>query len=72
MNATAAHRGGPVLTTKRAAEYCGIAVQTLYNHLSQGTGPKQLKQGRLNVFYPSDLDRWLESRITDPDASKAA
>ena len=33
-------RRGPVLTTVRAAEYCGIAVQTLYNLLSAGEGPK--------------------------------
>ncbi len=63
-------RRGPVLTTARAAEYCGIALQTLYNLLSAGDGPKAFKQGRLNVFYPVDLDAWLASRVTDPDASK--
>ena len=60
-------RRGPVLTTARAAEYCGIAVQTLYNLLSQGEGPKAFKQGRLNAFYPTDLDEWLAGRITDPE-----
>lgn len=63
-------RRGPVLTTKRAAEYCGIAVQTLYNLISLGEGPKACKQGRLNAFYPVDLDAWLATRITDPEVSK--
>lgn len=59
-------RRGPVLTTRRAAEYCGIAHQTLRNLLAAGEGPKVFKQGRLNVFYPVDLDAWLSARITDP------
>ena len=54
---------GPVLTTERAAEYCGIKPKTLYNLKSLGLGPKSYKQGRLNVFYPADLDRWLATRI---------
>lgn len=65
-------RGGPVLTTKGAASYCGIAVQTLYNELSAGTGPKAFKQGRLNAFYATDLDEWLKSRVTDPALAAAS
>ena len=49
-------RRGPVLTTRRAAEYCGIAHRTLRNLLALNRGPKSFKQGRLNVFYPADLD----------------
>lgn len=64
MSAATGKRGGPVLTTRAAAAHCGIAVQTLYNELSQGTGPVAFKQGRLNAFYASDLDAWLESRVT--------
>lgn len=63
-------RTGPVLTTKRAAEYCGIATQTLYNLMTAGVGPKSFKQGRLNVFYPSDLDSWLQTRIIDPSEGR--
>lgn len=65
-------RCGPVLTTRAAAAYCGIAMQTLYNELSMGTGPKAFKQGRLNAFYPSDLDDWLKGRIVDPAAAVAS
>lgn len=69
---SAAERSGPVLTTKGAAAYCGIAVQTLYNELSSGTGPKAFKQGRLNAFYAADLDEWLRSRVTDPALAAAS
>lgn len=55
---------GRVFTTTAAAEYCGVAVQTLYNHLSAGTGPKQSKQGRKNAFWQEDLDAWNSARIT--------
>ena len=58
-------RTGPVLTTKRAAEYCGIAEQTLRNLLHEGHGPARYKQGRKNAFYPADLDEWLSSRLTE-------
>lgn len=70
-------RRGPVLTTARAAEYCGIAVQTLYNLLSEDLhrapgeprkAPKSFKQGRLNVFFTVDLDEWILEHVTDPDA----
>jgi predicted DNA-binding transcriptional regulator AlpA len=65
-------RTGPVLTTRRAAEYCGIATQTLRNKLAEKQGPRMFKQGRLNVFYPVDLDAWMETRVVDPGARAAS
>lgn len=54
---------GPVLRSQDAARYCGLS----YGHwrvlLSQGEGPRHYKHGRLNVFYPSDLDAWLSERL---------
>jgi predicted DNA-binding transcriptional regulator AlpA len=54
---------GPVLTSKAAADYCGMAVQTLYNLISQGKGPKHYKQGKRNAFYTADLDAWNQARL---------
>jgi excisionase family DNA binding protein len=54
---------GPVLTSKAAAEYCGMAVQTLYNLISQGAGPKHYKHGTLSAFYAADLDEWNRARL---------
>lgn len=61
-------RRGPVLTTRDAARYCGLAYQTFRNLLAAKAGPKKFKQGALNVFYPVDLDAWLAKRVTDPEA----
>lgn len=69
MTAPVVERMGPVLTTRRAAEYCGLAHQTFRNLLAQGAGPTAFKHGRLNAFYPVDLDAWLVSRLTLAAAS---
>lgn len=65
-------RRGPVLTTRAAATYSGLAYQTFRNLLAQGQGPKAFKQGRLNAFYPVDLDAWMRERITDPTLAAAS
>ena len=70
MSVHEGERTGPVLNTRRAAEYCGVAHQTLRNLLAAGHGPRVFKHGRLNVFYPVDLDTWLAGRITDPAAHR--
>ncbi|MFJ4173340.1 helix-turn-helix transcriptional regulator [Microbacterium sp. NPDC089696] len=55
----------PVLNTKAAAAYCGLAsAQSLYNLISQGNGPKYFKQGRRNAFFEADLDEWNKERLT--------
>lgn len=56
-------KSGPVMTSKAASAYCAMAVQTLYNLISQGEGPKHYKQGNRNAFYASDLDEWNRSRL---------
>lgn len=57
-------RKGPVLTTARAAEYVGLEPQTLRKLKYLRQGPASYKQGRLNVYYPADLDAWLAERLT--------
>lgn len=63
-------RRGPVLTTARAAEYVGLKPQTLRRLKSEGCGPVSYKQGRLNAYYPTDLDEWLADRLR-PDEKRA-
>lgn len=65
-------RKGPVLTTRSAATYTGLAYQTFRNLLAEKRGPKKFKQGRLNVFYPADLDAWIKTRVTDPAEAVAS
>ncbi|WP_036322774.1 helix-turn-helix domain-containing protein [Microbacterium gubbeenense] len=57
-------RRGPVLPTAKAAEYVGLKPQTLRKLRHLGQGPAAFKQGRLNVYYPADLDDWLADRLT--------
>lgn len=57
-----------ILTSKQASEYCGMALQTFYNLLSRGEGPKHFKQGRRNAFYVSDLDEWNKRRLIEVTA----
>lgn len=50
-----------------AAEYLGIARNTLSSYVSRGTGPqvtgrRMAGQYVLPVFTQEDLDRWQESR----------
>jgi predicted DNA-binding transcriptional regulator AlpA len=54
---------GGVLTTRGAADYCGLAFQTFRNLLAAGLGPRRYKQGRLNAFLRADLDDWLTRRL---------
>lgn len=61
---------GPVLTTAQAAAYCGLARKTFYN-LPKQERPKGFKQGRLNAYYPADLDEWLKSRLKPAEAVAA-
>lgn len=61
---------GPVFTSKAAADYCGVATQTLYNLISRGEGPKHFKQGSRNAFFQADLDQWNAERLT-PATTKA-
>lgn len=56
-------RRGPVKTTKQAAEYVGLKPQTLRRLKHENAGPVAFKQGRLNVYYPADLDAWLAARL---------
>lgn len=62
---------GGVLDTAHAAVYCGLATGTMYNLKSKGEGPVAHKHGRKTVYFPADLDRWLEDRIV-PDLQEAS
>lgn len=54
---------GPVLRAQDAAKYVGLSYSRFRQLLCFGEGPNGFKQGRLNVFYPADLDAWLTSRL---------
>lgn len=59
--ATYSHR--PLLTTRQAAEYCGLAKNTLekmrlYGRKDDNT-PRFVKLGSAVRYHPDDLDAWI-------------
>ncbi len=50
------------LNHNQAAEYLGVAAQTLYNWRHETRGPDYVKMGRKIVYRLSDLDHFIESQ----------
>ena len=57
---------------KGAADYLGIAVQTLYNWRGKRLGPDYVLMGRKIIYLKSDLDKFIESNKINLNASEAA
>lgn len=48
--------------TKEAAQYLGIANQTLYNWRNQRKGPDYVLMGTKVIYLQPDLDSFIESK----------
>jgi predicted DNA-binding transcriptional regulator AlpA len=58
-----------VLSEAQAARYCGVSPATLRLWRTRGTGPTHFRAGQKLVRYRrTDLDRWIESRLSQPSA----
>jgi len=54
-----------LMTTKEAAEYLNLAVQTLCNYRYTGNPPDYVKIGRKIMYEKSTLDRFIDAgRVT--------
>jgi predicted DNA-binding transcriptional regulator AlpA len=63
-----------VLRTPEAAKYVGLSASTLEKLRLTGVGPAYQKAGpKIVVYYPEELDRWLNShrRISTSDLGEA-
>lgn len=50
------------MTTRQAAEYLGLSMQTLRHYRSQGKGPMYHKRNARMVHYTKeDLDAWMQA-----------
>ena len=57
---------------REAARYLGVSRAALRLWRSRGEGPRYFKAGEKLVRYRrADLDSWIESRLSQPDASEA-
>lgn len=60
--------------TPEAAGYINMSRSWLEKERCRGTGPRYSKAGRVVLYSPSDLDRWLAERArnsTSEDANAA-
>lgn len=53
------------------AGFLGIAVRTLYQLNTNGTGPRYYKVGRECRYDPRDVVSWLESKASRPSVIRA-
>lgn len=60
-----------VLTTVEAARYVRLGKPTLERFRISGEGPKYCKLGGAVRYRRSDLDTWLESRLTRSTSEEA-
>ena len=61
------------LTPKEAAEYLCVGHSTLSIHRMNGTGPKFIKWGHMNVRYDiQELDRWMAEHTVTPAPRRRA
>jgi len=52
-----------------AAEYLGIAENTLRKWIMEGTGPRTVKLGRLRFAFKDDLDAFIQANASDVEAA---
>jgi excisionase family DNA binding protein len=67
--AAEAKKGSPFLTTDEAAQYLGLAKQTLEKMRRERRGPPYRKHGRFVRYHIADLDSWSKANgCADPQA----
>ncbi len=47
------------LSTREAAEYLGLSVQSMWDYRCAGIGPRSYKTGRYVRYDIDDLDTWV-------------
>jgi predicted DNA-binding transcriptional regulator AlpA len=55
-----------IIDEKIAADYLGLAVQTLRNWRNQCKGPPYIKLGKAIRYRTGDLDEYTKNRRIDP------
>ena len=61
-----------VLNTREAADYVRLGKNTLERFRLTGEGPSFLKLGGSVRYRQTDLDLWMESRLTNSTSERAA
>lgn len=61
-----------LLSTTDLAEYVQVPVNTIYQWIRTGKGPRRMKVGVHNRFRKEDVDAWLESLAEGGPKGKSA
>lgn len=59
MSSDASLNPRPKLRTREAASFTGLSKSTLEKLRVSGNGPPYIRVGRVVLYDPDDLDRWL-------------
>jgi excisionase family DNA binding protein len=60
-------RVAELLTPQEVAEELAVPVSTIYRWNYTRTGPPPCRVGKHVRYRREDVDRWIESRVDDPD-----
>jgi excisionase family DNA binding protein len=61
-----------VWTPAEASGYLKVPIATLYQWRSRGLGPRAAKVGKHIRYRRSDVDAWLEERVSEPGSPRGA
>lgn len=61
----------PLLSTREAAAYLGIAMKTLDRWASLGVGPRYYKLEKHRRYTQEDIQAWLEARSHEQEGGAA-
>ena len=62
------HQLEPIISAQELAEYLGLPVATIYAWRYRRQGPPGFRVGRHVRFRWSDVERWIEDRITQNES----
>lgn len=60
-----------LVSASEAADYLGLAEQTLTNWRYRGRGPRFYRVGQLVKYDRADLDAWLDENASDSQPATA-
>lgn len=58
-----------LMNTEDLADYLGVPIETVRQWRYSRTGPPGFRLGRRVKYRRSDVDAWIEDRITEENAS---
>ena len=58
-----------LISPTELANYLGVPLSTIYEWRYRGTGPRGVRLGKHVRYRMSDVERWLETKLTEAAAT---